>query len=495
MSKSIMIQGTMSNAGKSLLTAALCRIFAEDGYRAAPFKSQNMALNSYVTAEGLEIGRAQAMQAEAARIEPTAAMNPILLKPVSDTESQVIVNGKPIGNMTAAEYYERKREVAPAIVEAYKSLASSYDIIVIEGAGSPVELNLNTDDIVNMGVAKMAHSPVLLVGDIDRGGVFAQLLGTLSLLKPEERDMVKALVVNKFRGDKELFAKGVKILEERGGKPVAGVLPYIRCDIDEEDSLSEKLRNKQPQIIDIAVIRLPRMSNFTDFEVFSQYEGVGVRYVTSCEELKNPDMIILPGTKSTIADLRYLRECGLEARIKELAFEGTPIIGICGGYQMLGHEVSDPYNTECGGEETGMGLLHVSTTFCKKKTTERVHGKIKDRMFGFFSCLEDAEFDGYEIHQGSTRVFGRYLSIGKYGDQEGSYTENVMGTYVHGIFDSDDICERLVKALYKRKGLEYVEGEKISRAQYKEKQYDILANAVRENLDIKLIYKIIEEGV
>lgn len=495
MAKSIMIQGTMSNAGKSLLTAALCRIFAEDGYSVAPFKSQNMALNSYVTKDGLEIGRAQAMQAEAAGVAPTAAMNPILLKPDSDTSSQVIVNGKPVGNMTAQEYYRKKKDFVPVVTEAYKSLASTHDIIVIEGAGSPVELNLNSHDIVNMGIAKMAKSPVLLVGDIDRGGVFAQLLGTLSLLEPKEQNMVKALVVNKFRGDKEFFKDGVDILKKRSGKPVAGVIPYIKCDIDDEDSLSEKLNKKDRQIIDIAVIRLPRISNFTDFEVFSQYEGVGVRYVTSCEELKKPDMIILPGTKSTIADLRFLRECGLEARIKQLSLDGTPIIGICGGYQMLGQRVSDPYNAEGGGKEIGMGLLPTSTVFYNKKTTSRVRGKINDEMFGFFSCLADLEFEGYEIHLGSTEIYGRYLSIMDLGNKEGSFTENVMGTYVHGIFDNDEICERLVKALYKRKGLEYTAGSTIPRAEYKEKQYTILANAVRENLDMELIYKIIEEGI
>ena len=312
MAKVIMIQGTMSNVGKSLLTAALCRIFRQDGYACAPFKAQNMALNSFITKDGLELGRAQAMQAQAAGIEPSALMNPILLKPTTDVGSQVIVNGKVRGNFRAAEYFKYKKELIPDILAAYHTLAKEHDIIVIEGAGSPVELNLKTDDIVNMGMAKLVNAPVLLAGDIDRGGIFPQLLGTLSLLEPEELQRVKGLIVNKFRGDRALFQSGVDLLEAKGKKPVVGVVPYVDCDIDDEDSLSDKLqKNGGTAILDIAVIRLPRISNFTDFDSFSQYPDVSVRYVTKPEQLGFPDLILLPGTKSTISDLQWLRNTGL----------------------------------------------------------------------------------------------------------------------------------------------------------------------------------------
>ncbi|MDE5583566.1 MAG: cobyric acid synthase, partial [Ruminococcus sp.] len=332
MAKSIMIQGTMSNVGKSFLVAGLCRIFRQDGFSSVPFKSQNMALNSFITADGSEIGRAQAVQAEASGISPSALMNPILLKPTTDIGSQVIVNGKAVGNMSAREYFFRKTDFIPEIMNAYNELSAQHDIVVIEGAGSPVELNLRRDDIVNMGMAKLAQSPVLLVGDIDRGGVFAQLIGTLNLLEKDEFSLVKGLIVNKFRGDKSLFSDGQSILYQRGGKPVLGVIPYIDCDIEDEDSLSCRLENsRKTGIIDIAVVRLPRISNFTDFDVFSQYESVGVRYVTKYEELENADFIIIPGTKSTISDMRWLRESGMEAMIKKCVGKGTAVFGVCGG--------------------------------------------------------------------------------------------------------------------------------------------------------------------
>lgn len=493
MARSIMIQGTMSNVGKSLITAALCRIFKQDGCSVAPFKSQNMALNSFVTEEGLEIGRAQAMQAEAAGIPPLSAMNPILLKPTSDVGSQVIVNGKPVGNMTAAEYFRYKRELVPDIMAAYSSLAEAHDIIVIEGAGSPAELNLKSDDIVNMGMARLARSPVLLVGDIDRGGIFAQLLGTLSLLEPDEREMVKGLIVNKFRGDRAFFDDGVKILEQRGGKPAAGVIPYLHCDIDDEDSLSEKLTSRSPALIDIAVIRLPRISNFTDFDVFSQFSGVGVRYVTRPEELENPDLVILPGTKSTLSDMQFLRESGLEARILRLADEGTPIVGICGGYQMLGREISDPHGAEGGGTVRGLGLLPIYTEFYEKKITARASGRV-DEVSGFFGCLSGADFNGYCIHHGITCIDGAVLSALSSGSTVGTFFGNIMGTYIHGFFDNIDLCGRLVRALFEKKGLEY-HNAPLSRTEYRERQYDLLASAVRESLDMPLIYKIIKEGI
>lgn len=492
MAKAIMIQGTMSNAGKSFLAAALLRIFRQDGYRCAPFKSQNMALNSYITREGLEIGRAQAMQAEAARVEPSVYMNPILLKPTTDMGSQVIVNGEVFRDMEAADYYQHKAALLPYVMEAYRTLERQYDIIVIEGAGSPVELNLKRDDFVNMGMAKLVKAPVLLVGDIDRGGIFAQLLGTLSLLEKDELALVKGLLVNKFRGDLSLFADGVRILEERGGKPVAGVVPCIRCDIDEEDSLSGKLEEHSGGIIDIAVIRFRKISNFTDFDVFSQYDDVTVRYVSKVEQLKEPDLILLPGTKNTITDLKWLRESGLEAAVKKCVSAGTPIFGVCGGYQMLGQKVSDPEHVEAGGELRGMGLLDMETVFHKEKTRTRIKGKIHS-VNGFFSCLSGAAFEGYEIHMGRTQTREDALATLEDGRMDGAFHGNVYGSYVHGIFDSKEVSGRMVRALYQEKGLAYG-GTAIDRKAYKETQYEILADGVRQSVDMELIYRILKEG-
>ena len=495
MAKAIMIQGTMSNAGKSLLAAALCRIFKQDGYSCTPFKSQNMALNSYITTEGLEMGRAQVMQAEAAGIEPSVLMNPILLKPTTDVGSQVIVNGEVIGNMKAVDYFKYKKQLVPDIMKAYNELSARYDIIVIEGAGSPAEINLKENDIVNMGMAKLAQAPVLLVGDIDRGGVFAQLLGTLMLLDEDERDIVKGLVINKFRGDVNLLKSGLDMLEERGGKSVVGVVPYVYCDIEDEDSLSEKLeKTLRESVIDIAVIKLPHISNFTDFDVFSQFDGVSVRYVTKPEQLDVPDMIILPGTKSTIADLKAIRQNGLETAVKKLASDGTSIFGICGGYQMLGKTISDNECAETENGETilGMGLLDMTTEFHTEKIRTQVHGKIA-ATGGIFSELTGAEFDGYEIHMGKSAHNEKALAILDGGTTDGAYKGNVYGSYVHGIFD--DIAEIIVSALYREKGLTYEPDTRIDRHSYKETQYDKLAAAVRESIDMKRIYEIIEEGI
>ena len=343
MAKNIMIQGTMSNAGKSLLAAGLCRIFKQDGYRVAPFKSQNMALNSFITEAGGEMGRAQVVQAEAAGVKPDVRMNPILLKPTTDVGSQVIVNGVAMGNMRAMEYYRRKREFIPQILEAYNGLAAENDIIVIEGAGSPAEINLKQQDIVNMGMAELVDAPVLLVGDIDRGGVFAQLYGTIALLEEQERKRVKGTVVNKFRGDRAILQPGIDILEKICGVPVAGVIPYTHVDIDDEDSLSTRFtRESSRKAIDIAVIKLPRISNFTDVSPLERFPNVSVRYIERPDDLKEPDLILIPGTKSTIADLLWLRQSGLEAAILHCHDRGAVVFGICGGFQMLGATVSDP---------------------------------------------------------------------------------------------------------------------------------------------------------
>lgn len=494
MAKSIMIQGTMSNVGKSIIVAALCRIFKQDGFRCAPFKSQNMALNSYITSDGLEMGRAQVFQAEAAGIEPSVLMNPILLKPTDNVGSQVIVNGKVLGNMKASDYFKYKKKLIPDIMDAYNKLAEKYDIIVIEGAGSPAEINLKKDDIVNMGMAKMAGSPVLLIGDIDRGGVFAQLLGTLMLLEEDEKSLVKGLLINKFRGDKNILKSGLDMLEQMGSKPVAGVIPYIYCDLEDEDSLSGKLEQTENKgLIDIAVIRLPKISNFTDFDVFRQFEDVSVRYVSKVSELKKPDLIIIPGTKNTISDMKWLRECGIETAIKKLASENVPVFGICGGYQIMGEKIEDPDYTENGGSIAGMGLLGIKTVFKKEKTRTRVSGKFKN-ISGIFSELSGKEFSGYEIHMGgSLGVKNSMLELSN-GNTDGDFHNSIYGCYIHGIFDENGIAESIVRSLYDAKGLDYT-SKVIDRKAYKERQYDILADEVRQNIDMDFVYKILEEGI
>ena len=394
MAKTIMIQGTASNAGKSLIVAGLCRIFKQDGYKVAPFKSQNMALNSFITKDGFEMGRAQVMQAEAAGIEPDVRMNPILLKPTSDTGSQVIVNGEVVGDMSVKDYFAQKKKLIPDIMKAFNELAEENDIIVIEGAGSPAEINLNDDDIVNMGMAKLAQAPVFIVGDIDRGGVFASLAGTMLFLKEDEKNMVKGTIINKFRGDKSILEPCLKMLEDEINVPVTGVVPYLNIDVDDEDSLTERFNVREEiALIDIAVIRLPRISNFTDFNALEYIDGVSVRYVGSVKELKNPDLIILPGTKNTISDLIWLRECGLEAAIMKHVSKNKPLFGICGGYQMLGLTLKDPHNVEYGGEISGLGLLSCETIFEKEKTRVRVEGKL-EKVSGVFSSLSDVVFEG-----------------------------------------------------------------------------------------------------
>lgn len=497
MAKSIMIQGTMSNAGKSLIAAGLCRIFKQDGYKVAPFKSQNMALNSYITKEGLEMGRAQVVQAEAAGVEPSVFMNPILLKPTNDIGSQVIVNGEVIGNMSAREYFAYKKQLIPEILKAYENLDKEYDIIVIEGAGSPAEINLKQDDIVNMGMAKMVKAPVLLVGDIDRGGVFAQLVGTIMLLEDDEKAMIKGTIINKFRGDKTILDPGIEMLEEMTKIPVVGVTPYMQVDIEDEDSLSERFAHKNSQgVVDIAVIRLPRISNFTDFAVLEGMAEVNLRYVDRVEKLGNPDMILLPGTKNTMADLRWLRESGLEAAILKAQQKGTVIFGICGGYQMLGELLEDPEGVEEGGTLRGMGLLPAKTIFTVEKTRTRVSGEIQ-QFSGMFQRLSGKKLEGYEIHMGVTSINGKAESFsiiseeGKVSKSDGACIENVYGTYVHGIFDEDGIAEELVRILAEKKGIYLEEQQNVDRHAHKESQYDLLADTLRKYLDMDRVYEIL----
>ena len=484
--KCIMVQGTMSGAGKSLLCAALCRIFKQDGYKVAPFKSQNMALNSYVTRNGMEMGRAQVMQAEAAGIEPDVRMNPVLLKPSSDIGSQVIVLGEVRGQMTATEYYEYKNSLMPEVMKAYNELAEENDIIVIEGAGSPAEINLRENDIVNMGMAEAAGAPVLLAGDIDRGGVFAQLYGTVKLLTEDEQKRIAGLIVNKFRGDIDILAPGLKMVEEKTGIPVLGVIPYIRVDIDDEDSLAPRLNAKsEVKPLDIAIIRIPRMSNFTDFAPLEAHEVIGARYVQSAEELHNPDMVIIPGTKSTMDDLLWMRQNGIESAIQKLASSGTPVLGVCGGYQMMGEKLQDPHHIEGDLEEMhGMGLLPTETTFTQIKTRTRFTADVKAKDF------EGAKLDGYEIHMGESIVKGDPFLTLENGKDDGCACGTNFGTYLHGLFDTGELTEKLVKYLCDRKCIEYSEAAPISHSTYVEKQYDILADGVRAAMDFDKIYKI-----
>lgn len=503
MAKAIMIQGTMSNAGKSLLAAGLCRIFKQDGYKVAPFKSQNMALNSFITEEGLEMGRAQVMQAEAAGITPSVLMNPILLKPTNDVGSQVIVNGEVLGNMSAREYFAYKHKLIPDIKKAYDALDQEYDILVIEGAGSPAEINLKQEDLVNMGMAKMAKAPVLLVGDIDRGGVFAQLVGTVMLLEEDERELVKGLIINKFRGDKTILDPGVKMLEEKCGIPVVGVAPFLHIQVEDEDSLSARMEgSREVGLLDLAVIRLPRISNFTDFNPFETMPGVSLRYVREVSELGEPDMILLPGTKNTMEDLLWMRQSGMEAAVLKAAGKGTVIFGICGGYQMLGETLSDPEGVEAGGTIRGMGLLPMRTVFSTAKTRTRVKGNF-GRVKGVLASLSGTELEGYEIHMGITERTGEVPSLTRLWDQtaeaeekaDGGYTDHVYGTYVHGVFDREEVAEAVIRGLGEKKGIDTEHMTGVDFKAFKETQYDLLAAGLREHLDMERIYRILEEGV
>ena len=480
----IMVQGTMSGAGKSLLCAALCRIFAQDGYRTAPFKSQNMALNSFVTRDGLEMGRAQVVQAQAAGVEPDVRMNPILLKPSSDIGSQVIVNGEVRGDMPAKEYFRRKKALIPDILRAYDGLASEFDVIVIEGAGSPAEINLKADDIVNMGLARLVDAPVLLAGDIDRGGVFAQLYGTVELLEPDERARICGLLINKFRGDVEILRPGLAMLEEKTRLPVVGVVPYLKVDIEDEDSLSDRLQQKNAvKPLDVAIVRLPHISNFTDFMPLEQHPLLGVRYVQAARELGMPDLIILPGTKNTVNDLLWLRQCGLETAVQKLARRGTPVLGVCGGYQMLGGMLDDSAGTESGRPQTlrGLELLPTRTVFTLEKRRAQVTATAAAPFAG-------AALTGYEIHTGRTTVEGAPFCTLEDGTPDGCVQGSVFGTYLHGLFDSGELTEKLAALLCRRKGLAPETAAPLTMQAYREQQFDLLADGVRRALDMPAIY-------
>lgn len=491
MAYKIMIQGTASNVGKSILCAGLCRIFAQDGYKVAPFKSQNMALNSAVTHDGLEMGRAQVVQAQAAGILPTTDMNPILLKPTGEMGSQVIVNGVSQGTKKALDYYAYKKELLPAVLESFSRLETEYDIIVIEGAGSPAEINLKKDDFVNMGLAKLVESPVLLCGDIDRGGVFAALYGTVQLLEKEEQDHIKGLIINKFRGDIQLLGSGLGQIEDLTKKPVLGVLPMLEIDIDDEDSLSTRFHKKENRgLVDIAVIRLPRLSNFTDFNPLERYEQVHLRYVSKATDLGNPDVLILPGTKETIDDMLWLREGGFVEKIQDFAQKGGSIVGICGGYQLLCKEIADPEGAVT--QLDGLGLLPGHTSFFPEKTKRQVSGTFH-HLQGKFAALNGTEITGYEIHMGQTTGNSPpILSLQRENQgifQDGMSCGQIWGTYVHGLFDRGEFTRKFLNIFLAEKGLSLVLDSE-DWDSYSQAQYDKLADGMRKSLDMDEIYRI-----
>ena len=501
--KVVMVQGTASHVGKSVLVTALCRIFRQDGYRVAPFKAQNMSNNSFVTPDGGELGRAQAVQAEACGVEPQVEMNPILLKPEANHRSQVVLLGKPVAKATAEYFATAKPMLWENVARSLDTLRSQYDVVVIEGAGSPAEINLKQNEIVNMRVALHSGAPVLLTGDIDRGGVFASLIGTMEILEPKERDAINAFIINKFRGDVSLLEPGLVWLEERTGKPVLGVVPYYRdIEIAEEDSVSLERREQSmflgDYVLDIAVISLPHISNFDDFDPLNREPGVRLRYVENRDSLGEPDLIILPGTKTTMADLWWLREQGIAAEIQRQAQSGTPVIGICGGYQMMGRRILDPHGVESPEpEEAGLQLLPVDTVFASVKETHRVSGQVLAST-GLLERSGSAALEGYEIHMGSSNPVGtssRPFSISRQGQaasEDGAISSDgrVLGTYVHGLFNSYELRRSLLEQLADWKGAALPGTTETGGQLSRDGEYDKLAQTVRNSLDMDLFYRI-----
>ncbi|UPK45379.1 cobyric acid synthase [Paenibacillus pabuli] len=507
----LMLQGTASDVGKSVITTALCRIFKQDGLRPAPFKSQNMALNSYVTEDGKEIGRAQGAQAEACGIEATTDMNPILIKPVRDMHSQIVVHGVPLTQMSAWDYRQHfLPEAKQTVMDALNRLRATYDIVLMEGAGSPAEINLKDRDIVNMNLAGWADAPVILISDIDRGGVFASIVGTLELLEPHEVQRVKGFIINKFRGDLSLLQPGLDWLEERTGIPVLGVLPYITdIQIEAEDSVvldSMRYGKSGQQELDLAVIRYPRISNFTDFDALSREPDVNVRYVTSPDELGHPDAILLPGTKDTIGDLAFLRASGLEQAIaSQTEREHVQLVGICGGYQMLGQHLNDPYAVEANQiqEAKGLGWLPLSTTFLQNKQTVRASGHVHEhhpiRIHREDDAASSLPIEGYEIHMGVTKCHDSerltpLFKIAHPGGQSfnegwGTNDGKVWGTYLHGLFESDLFRRSWLNGLREGKGLSPLL-ETYSARERKEMEFDRVAESLRSSLDMQRVYEI-----
>ena len=509
--KSLMVMGTASSVGKSVLCSAFLRIMKQDGYKVAPFKAQNMALNSFVTKDGLEMGRAQVTQAQAAGVEPDVRMNPVLLKPTSDRRSQVIVDGKAIGTMTAMEYHRYKPALRERIKATYDALESTVDCVVIEGAGSPAEINLRAGDIVNMSMAESADAPVLLVGDINLGGVFASLLGTVMLLTDEERARVKGVIINKFRGDVKILEPGLKMLEERIHIPVLGVVPWMDVGLEDEDSVTERFSRMMGQgDLDVAVVKLKHISNFTDFQSLSLQPGVKVRYAQTSKEVENADlivlpgtkntigdMILLPGTKSTIADLRWLRERGLEAAILKEAAGGTLVFGVCGGYQMLGRKLHDPDHVESRVPElAGLDLLDMEVTFAREKETAQASGVVD--ASGWLASSNGILVDGYEIHAGQNQ-FGEkvlpWLRIGNRVDGVMNERGNVLGSYLHGLFDDGQLFAAIAAHIRKEKGIDTETQAPMTLDEYREREFDRIADIVRASVDMDAIYRIVRGEV
>ncbi len=498
--KSLMFQGTGSSVGKSLLCAAVLRILRQDGLRVAPFKAQNMALNSYATSEGLEMGRAQVTQAEAAGIEPSVKMNPVLLKPTSDRRSQVVVNGRPIGNMSAVEYEAYKPKLREAVKAAYEELEASVDAVVIEGAGSPAEINLRAGGIVNMAMAKAADAPVILIGDINPGGVFAALYGTVKLLPEDEQARIRGIVINKFRGDVKILEPGLDMLEDLLHIPVIGVIPWMDVDIEDEDSVTERFeRRSAGGEVRAAIVRLPHISNFTDFNLLGAEPGVSANYVQRASELRNADIVILPGTKNTIEDLNWLKRRGLADEIVRAARRGATVIGVCGGYQMLGNRLMDPEHSESRIPEiAGLGLLDFDVTFHAEKRTVQSKGEIRSET-GWLKELNGLQLDGYEIHSG-TNAFGPgcapflYLNGSAEPDGVANAAGNVFGSYLHGLFDSGALWHAIVNRVRRERGLDETEAAPLTMAEYREREFDRLADIVRRNLDMDALYAILRGG-
>ncbi len=497
--KSLMIQGTGSSVGKSVLCAALLRIMKQDGFSVAPFKAQNMALNSFATREGLEMGRAQVTQAQAAGIEPSVRMNPVLLKPTSDRRSQVIVNGRPLGSMTAMEYHNYKSQLRRMVKQTYDELERDVDFVVLEGAGSPAEINLREGDIVNMSMAKAADAPVILVGDINLGGVFASLLGTVMLLEDDERARVKGVIINKFRGDVKILEPGLRMLEERIGVPVLGVVPWMDVELEDEDSVTERLeRVSGSGDIDVAVVRLGHISNFSDFQALTLAGGARVRYAATARELEGADVIILPGTKNTIEDLLELRARGIDAAIVRHARAGGLVVGICGGYQMLGNRLRDPNHVESRVPEVaGLGLLDMDVVFRDEKTTVQAEGEIR-AVSGWLAALDGVNVDGYEIHAGVNEFHSEcrpWLYVRGELDGVTNPQGNVLGSYVHGLFDNGALWRALRDRARARRGLDAQGGEALTMDEYREREFDRIAAIVRASVDMERIYRIARGGM
>ncbi len=499
MAKAVMIQGTGSGAGKSLIAAALCRIFSDQGLRVAPFKAQNMALNSFITPDGGEIGRAQALQAEAARVSPTVDMNPILLKASGDMGSQVIIRGKAFRHMKATEYYAFRAEAWKAVTSSYRKLAKTHDVIVLEGAGSPAEINLMDVDIVNMAAARLAKAPVFLVGDIDKGGVFASLYGTVKLLG-RDASRIKGFIINKFRGDPAILRPGLDMISAKTGKPVIGVLPHVAdLGLPEEDGLALRsgIIGKRDALLRIVVVRLRYISNFTDFDPLAQEPDVELIYSINPSDIENADMVIIPGSKNTVKDLLLLKERGLDGSIRRVSEKGIPTMGMCGGYQMLGTRILDPQRVESDhGEVQGLGLLDIETLFEKEKITCQAEADlVRSSEFGVRSG-EAIQLKGYEIHMGtSTGAIGlfrvRRLGANSALVLDGSRKGNCWGTYLHGIFDNNEFRRGLLNGIRERKGLPAMAGT-VDYFGMKEKAIDNLAELVRKHLDIDFIMRSME---